>query len=326
MENGKNRYVFGPVPSRRLGYSLGIDVVPFKVCSYDCIYCQLGRTTEKTLARGDFISIPEIMAELEKKLKENIPVNYITLSGSGEPTLCNSLDLLISEIRKRTNIPVAVLTNGSLLRDERVRNEIGKADLIIPSLDAGNEAIFHKVNRPCGGLSFAEMIDGIITFSDRFRDKMWMEVFLLNGITSDTSTVSEIGRIIDKINPARIQLNTVKRPPAESSALPVPAEKMHELARCFGGNVEVISEFARSTEGAYLKAAKEEIINLLERRPCTLDDIAAGLNLHKNEILKYLDELEKENVLVHHENNHVHYYSLEKKHASAYYGSNGPAG
>ncbi len=309
MKKEKNSCVFGPVPSRRLGYSLGIDVVPFKICSYDCIYCQLGRTTEKTAERNSYISIPEIMADLEKKLKESTLIDYITLSGSGEPSLCTSLDILILGIKKLTDIPVAVLTNGSLLWNRQVQNEIGKADLIIPSLDAGNEEVFRNVNRPCDGLSFDKMTEGLISFSDRYRNKMWMEVFLLDGITSGKADVSEISRILERINPARIQLNTAKRSPAESSALAVPAGRMKGLAKYFRGNVEAISEFSQPVEGRHLKRTKEKIADLLKRRPCTLDDIADGLSLHKNEIIKYLDELEKEKEVYCHEHNNVLYYA-----------------
>ncbi|MGD2175646.1 MAG: radical SAM protein, partial [Candidatus Brocadiaceae bacterium] len=154
--------VFGPVPSRRLGRSLGIDLVPFKTCSYDCIYCQLGRTTLKTTERREWVPLDLVLEEVEEKL--NSEPDYITLSGSGEPTLFSRLGELIGHIKNITDIPVAVLTNGSLLWRKTVRDNLQEADLVIPSLDAGNESMFRYVNRPAPQLSFYEVAEGLITF------------------------------------------------------------------------------------------------------------------------------------------------------------------
>ncbi|MBN2738587.1 MAG: radical SAM protein [Spirochaetales bacterium] len=306
------KYIFGPVPSRRLGFSLGIDLVPFKTCSYDCIYCQLGKTTNKTITRKEYVPINQLIHELEQKLTEKVKIDYITLSGSGEPTLYLKLGDLINNIKQRTNIPIAVLTNSSLLWDDDVKNELKNADLIIPSLDAGNEDMFRYVNRPSKDLAFNKVIDGLVSFSNLYRGKIWLEVFLLNGATSIQSEILDLNDIIKKIQPARIQLNTVKRPPAESFAFTVPNEQMLELSKYFDGNVEVISDFSRQADENYMKTTKEEIINLLKRRPCSLDDIAGGLNRHKNEIIKCLDELLTNEKLIYHEHNHTPYYSIKK--------------
>jgi wyosine [tRNA(Phe)-imidazoG37] synthetase (radical SAM superfamily) len=305
------KYIFGPVPSRRLGFSLGIDVVPFKTCSYDCIYCQLGKTTHKTLTRKEFIPVSEIITELKQKLKADIKIDYITISGSGEPTLYSKLGELINQIKEVTDLPIAVLTNGSLLWEDTVREELKNADLIIPSLDAGKKNIFRYVNRPCEELSFEKIIDGLISFAHTYYKKIWLEVFLLNGVTSIKPEVVSINEIIKKIKPAKIQLNTVKRPPAESFAFSVPGYQMVELSKYFSGNVEVISDFSRSIDENYLKITKEEIINLLKRRPCSLDDIAGGLNLHKNEIIKYIEELVKNKEVSYYKHNHTLYYSVK---------------
>ena len=152
-------YVFGPVPSRRLGRSLGVDLVPFKTCTYDCIYCQLGRTTNKTIERRQWVPMELVLEELEKKLDSR--PDYITLSGSGEPTLFTPLDKLIEGIRSLTDIPVAVLTNGSLLGSAEVRHKLAGADLVIPSLDAGNEVAFRLVNRPHEALAFERLLAGL---------------------------------------------------------------------------------------------------------------------------------------------------------------------
>jgi len=313
MEKGKYtfKYIFGPVPSRRLGFSLGIDVVPFKTCSYDCIYCQLGKTTCKTTTRKEFVPLKEIIKELTLKLAQDVKVDYITLSGSGEPTLYSKLDELIFELKHLTDKPVAVLTNGSLLWDGDVQKCLKKADLIIPSLDAGNESIFRYVNRPCKGLTFNKVVDGIIHFSNKYPDKIWLEVFLLNGVTSIKSEVVRINSIIKKIKPLKVQLNTVKRPPAESFAFPIPENQMQDLVKYFDGNVEIIADFNRPADRKYFQVTKDEIINLLKRRPCSLDDISEGLNLHKNEILKYIDELIKSNEIISYDHNHTLFYSVK---------------
>jgi len=310
-DNYYYKYIFGPVPSRRLGFSLGVDVVPFKTCSYDCIYCQLGKTTNKTILREEFVPVTEIIKELKQKLKKDIKIDYITLSGSGEPTLYLKLGELINKIKQITNIPVAVLTNGSLLWEDNVQEELKNADLIIPSLDAGKEHMFRYVNRPCKGLSFEKVVEGIVSFSKKYSNKIWLEVFLLNGVTSIQSEVLSINEIIKKINPSKIQLNTVKRPPAESFAFSVPNNQMLELSKYLNGNVEIIFDFSRQIDDTYMKITKNEIINLLKRRPCSLDDIAGVLNLHKNEIIKYIEELIKNKDVGYHEHDHILYYSVK---------------
>jgi len=312
QDHNHMKHIFGPVPSRRLGFSLGIDVVPFKTCSYDCIYCQLGRTTDKTIKREEFIPIAEIISELKHALRKNRRIDYITLSGSGEPTLHSRLDELINGIKRLTDIPIAVLTNGSLLWDKEVRYGLRNADLIVPSLDAGDEDMFQYVNRPCPELSFEKVVNGIIAFSKLQRKKIWLEVFLLNGVTAIQAEVLKINSIIKSIRPVKVQLNTVNRPPAESFAFAVPDNQMKELAAYFEGEVEIISDFEETTNDGHFKASETKIINLLKRRPCSLADIAGGLNLHKNEILKYIGELAENNVIVYHEHNHILYYSVKE--------------
>lgn len=305
-----HKYIFGPVPSRRLGFSLGIDVIPFKTCTYDCIYCQLGRTTNKTVKRIEFVPPVDIIKELGYILTKNMQIDFITLSGSGEPTLYSKLGELISNIKQLTKKPVAVLTNGSLLWDNNVQKSLKKADLIIPSLDAGNENMFRYVNRPCRNLTFEMVVEGIIDFANKHRDKIWLEVFLLNGVTTVQSELANINSIIKRINPAKIQLNTVKRPPAESFAFSVPEEQMIEIAKYFAGNVEIITDFSRPFNQKQMQITKNEIINLLKRRPCTLDDICGGLHLHKNEILKDMEELIKNKEIFSYKHNHNIFYSI----------------
>lgn len=292
MTHSDYPYVFGPVPSRRLGRSLGIDLVPYKTCSYDCIYCQLGCTTNKTIVRKEWNSLDAIVAQLQHRLEElqTLP-DYITLSGSGEPTLFSRMDELIDRIKAISSIPVAVLTNGSMVWDKKVRQQIVKADLIIPSLDAGNEALFHYVNRPHESIAFNLMLKGLIQLRMDFSKPYWLEVFLLAGHSVIHSELEHIVRCVEMIQPDRIQLNTVIRPPAEEFAYTVPREEMQKIVDAFDPPAEVIAEYRGTYAILNSNNLESDILSLLHRRPCTLIDLTQSMDSHPNEILKYLDNL-----------------------------------
>ncbi|MBN2352447.1 MAG: radical SAM protein [Spirochaetales bacterium] len=306
------RHIFGPVPSRRLGYSLGVDLVPFKTCSYDCVYCQLGRTTEKTAARREYVPTAEAIRELEQKLREPGKVDFVTFSGSGEPTLHSGLGELIRAAKRLTDVPVAVLTNGSLLCDADVREALAPADLIIPSLDAGSEELFRYINRPCAGLDFHRVIEGTVEFCRRHRKKVWLEVMLLAGVNVTTKEIRALNSIIKKANPAKVQLNTVTRPPAEPFAERVPPEGMRELADRFDGNVQIISDFDRPPRLGEALAMENEVLALVRRRPCSVNDVAGGLNLRPNEADKHLETLEKNGFIVSLRRDGVVYYAARQ--------------
>jgi wyosine [tRNA(Phe)-imidazoG37] synthetase (radical SAM superfamily) len=282
-------YVFGPVPSRRLGRSLGVDVVPFKTCSYDCIYCQLGWTTSKTVERKAWVPLDEVLEQLKDKLSSQ--PDYITLSGSGEPTLFSQMGELIDGIKALTDVPVAVLTNGSLLWREDVQNELMRADLVVPSLDAGSEAMFDAVNRPHEDISFDKMLGGLIEFRRAFTGQYWLENFLLGGYTADASELADLAGSVGRIQPDRVQLNTVTRPPAENFAVGVPRARMDEFARLFTPCGEVIADYHNVHEQKDFTASQAEVLNMLRRRPCSIQDIAGGLGMHQNEVVKYTEEL-----------------------------------
>ena len=233
-------HIFGPVPSRRLGRSLGVDLVPFKTCSYDCIYCQLGQTTSKTVERREWVPLNDVLEELKGKLASK--PDYITLSGSGEPTLYCRLGELIAGIRAITDVPVAVLTNGSLLWQEEVRRQLMDAHLVIPSLDAGHTSMFQAVNRPHESISFARMLEGLIDFREEYYGEYWLEVFLLAGHTAVESEVSRITACVRRIKPDRVQLNTATRPTAEDYAVMVDRARMADIAGRFEPLAEVIAE------------------------------------------------------------------------------------
>ena len=289
MDSAVKSHVFGPVPSRRLGRSLGVDLVPFKTCSYDCIYCQLGRTTCKTTERREYVPLEDITKEVQSCLASR--PDYITLSGSGEPTLYSRTGELINRVKAMTDIPVAVLTNGSLLFQAPVREQLMNADLVIPSLDAGDEAMFRAVNRPHEDITFERMLGGLVDFGREYKGAYWLEVVLLaghNGIRAETEKLAHCVRLIE---PDRIQLNTATRPPAEEYAVAVRPSRLDELAALFSPPAEVIADFSRVHENQDFAAGREAVLELLRRRPCSVDDIADGLGMHPNEVVKYVEEL-----------------------------------
>jgi wyosine [tRNA(Phe)-imidazoG37] synthetase (radical SAM superfamily) len=281
-------YLYGPVPSRRLGRSLGVDLVPFKTCTYDCVYCQLGRTTNKTLDRKEYISGDMILSELKRKLADRDRPDYITLAGSGEPTLNSGIGNIIRGIKGRTDIPVAVLTNGSLLWLDAVQDALMAADLVIPSLDAGDNVLYQYVNRPHGGISFEQLAYGLAAFTKRFPGEVWLEVLLLAGVTGLSVEANKIAAIANRLGVARIQLNTAAWPPAEEFAIALSSEQLLVLKGLFHGQVDVISENIREVteDAAPGHASDADILALLNRRPCTVEGIANGLALHPNHVLK----------------------------------------
>jgi len=295
MDKATFQYVFGPVPSRRLGRSLGVDVVPFKHCTFDCVYCQLGRTTCRDLERREFVPLADVVAEIEQKLDAGAAPDHITLAGSGEPTLYARLGDLIAAIKARTATPVAVLTNGSLLWDPEVRRDLVEADIVMPSLDAADGATFERVNRPHPDLDFDRVVAGLAAFRAEFTKPIWLEVFLLAQTTD--ADAEKLAALVQRIAPDRIQLNTVHRPPTESDALAMPRDRLERLAALFGEKAEVIADFSAARAAGGCVIASEDILAMLRRRPCSLEDIAAGLGAHRAEVAKHLDRLVAEETI-----------------------------
>lgn len=290
-------FVYGPVPSRRLGRSLGVDLVPYKVCSYDCIYCQLGRTKEKAIERKPYIPAKKILDQVYQKLKQGIRADYITLAGSGEPTLNSEIGSLIHEIKKHVEIPVAVLTNGSLLWDRQVRESIMEADVVLPSLDAYDQEGFETVNRPHSKIKYETMVEGLMAFSNEYSGEIWLEVFILNGINATETDAIQFKHWIERVNPQKVHINTAVRPSAETYARQVAPEEMARFCRILGEKAEVITPYKDPEKHERRADIEEDLLSLLARRPCTLDDISSGLNVHKNEILKYIEPLVKNHTI-----------------------------
>jgi wyosine [tRNA(Phe)-imidazoG37] synthetase (radical SAM superfamily) len=288
----KPKYIFGPVPSRRLGRSLGVDLVPYKTCTFDCIYCDLGRTTRKTLSRQSYVSPKEIQGELELCLSvlEKKP-DYITLSGSGEPTLNTKIGEIIRRIKEVTSTPVAVLTNSSLLSLDEVRRNLSEADVVLPSLDAITPALFEYINRPHASLSIEGIISGLIQFRKQYRGQIWLEIVFCRGVNDDKGEIERLKEAIGRIQPDRIQLNTPTRPPAEDFVFPLTKDQLEEVQKKLGEKAEVIPEFVAPLGDRFDLDRDAEIINLLKRRPCTAEDISRALGLRLEEVVKKLNNL-----------------------------------
>jgi wyosine [tRNA(Phe)-imidazoG37] synthetase (radical SAM superfamily) len=241
------------------------------------------------------VPLEEVLERLNRKLSSK--PDYITLSGSGEPTLFSQLDELIDRIKGMTDVPVAVLTNGSLLWQEDVRHQLMNADLVIPSLDAGDEAMFRLVNRPHKEISFEQMLNGLVDFRREFRGEYWLEVFVVGAYTAISGEMAKVAKCVDHIKPDHVQLNTVTRPPAEKYAVGVSSQLLAGLKSIFNCPAEVIADFRGVHRQPEFIAGREDILNMLRRRPCSIDDIADGLRMHRNEVIKYIEELNAENLL-----------------------------
>lgn len=294
------KHLFGPVPSRRLGMSLGVDLVPHKVCSLNCIYCECGATTKLTTKRDEYVSFEEIKTELTDFFKKNPNPDYITFSGAGEPTLNIHIGKVIEFIKAEyPKLPIAVLTNGSLLNDPVVRQELVKADLILPSLDAATQDVFKKIDRPLNSLNIEDYINGLIEFRKSFNGKIWLEIMILPGINDELENLNKLKEAIIKINPDKIQLNTLDRPGVIDNLRSATRIELENIINFWKlSKVEIIASSVKRKENiAFRKDTQNAIIETISRRPCTLEDLENILGLHVNEINKYLDVLDKENKL-----------------------------
>lgn len=292
----RTHFVFGPVPSRRLGFSLGVDVIPPKTCTLDCLYCEAGRTGRTTRVRRAYFPSAEIVRQVGAALKKRGRVDWVTFSGSGEPTLHSGLGRMIRAVKRMTRVPVAVLTNGTLLSDPRVRRDLREADLVIPNLDAGSARVFRTINRPHPSLRFSRVAEGIARFRREFHGHLWLEVVLLRGVNDAPAELARIGALAARIRPERVQLNTVVRPPAYAEAKPLgPAELRAArvvIARALGDiPVEIVAGF-RGFRGEGRRCGVERaVLAYLARRPGTARELAAGLGVQRTDLAAALARL-----------------------------------
>ncbi len=289
------KHLFGPVPSRRLGMSLGIDLIPHKICSLNCVYCECDTTTTLTHERKEYVPVDEVYRELRDFFLNSPDPDYLTFSGAGEPTLHSHIGEVIAFLKElRPGIPVAVLTNGTLFGDPLVRGEMMQADLVLPSLDAATDLALRRVNRPQRSLRAADYVEGLVSFSNEFKGEIWLEILILPGYNDGEENLEALKKAIGKINPSRIQLNTLDRPGTVEGLLPARMSQLQEIATFFG--VKQMEIIAPPEAGMQVKSYRTDvesaILETISRRPCTLADLEKILGLHSREINKHLGVLE----------------------------------
>jgi wyosine [tRNA(Phe)-imidazoG37] synthetase (radical SAM superfamily) len=274
--------VFGPVPSRRLGLSLGVDLVTPKTCSLDCVYCELGPTTRRTTRRAAWRDADQVLAQVEARLAElERPPQAVTLAGSGEPTLHAELGRVLAELKRLApESRLVVLTNGTLCTDAEVRAELAGADLVIPSLDAASARAFARVNRPAPGLEIEALIAGLAALSREMPGRVWLEVLLAAGLNDSPAEVAAIQNAAEAIGPELVQLGTVVRPPAAPGVRPVEAGRLAEAAAGFSARCQIIAP-PRAAAGPDRGSHDDETVEMTRRRPLTLEDLAAAMGLDR---------------------------------------------
>ena len=287
--------------------SLGVDLVPHKVCTYSCIYCQLGPTTGHTIERRDFFEADRVLRDVENALGQGPRPDVITFAGSGEPTLYRSLDRIIEGIRSISDVPLLLITNGSLLFMDDVRASCLNLDIAAPSLDACDGETFMDINQPASGISFDRMLEGLRAFSREFRGKCRLEVMLMQGLNDSDEHLDKFTAILKDIECERIDVNTPVRPGWNEWAAPCSKERLEKAREMFGPRAEIVASYERLTEDPKYMAAfsakagdlESRIVEMLSRRPCTVQDISSALHAHGQEVTKIIEKLLEQKRIAH---------------------------
>lgn len=303
----KYEFIFGPVNSRRLGISLGIDLVPAKLCTLNCIYCESGVTTHMTLDRREYVSQKKILNELDHYLKNNATPDYITFSGNGEPTLNSRIGQIIETIKiKYPSIKISVITNGTLLHLDSVKTELQSADIVMPSLDAASIIEFQKINKPHFQLSLNNHIQGLIDFSHQYIGKLCLEILFLKGVNDSVTEIENIKVILDKISIHKIQLNTLDRPGVDECIEPVSLQFLEQVQKKWKDlPVEIIAKTDQNpTKNYTIKTSlnknsnlQHQILQLISRRSCTLTDLEVAFNISQDQLKPIIHHLESQKLL-----------------------------
>lgn len=286
------KYVFGPVPSRRLGRSLGISPIPKKACNYSCIYCQLGRTDKMTNTRQEFFPLEDILEEFRLYLKDEDKFDVVSIVGEGEPLLYLKLGDLIRGLKKMTSKPIAVITNSGLLSDPQVREDLMEADIVLPSMDAADEKSYRKIDRPYGRIKYEETFQGLVKFSKEFKGQIYLEIMLMDGINDDEETLKKFKELLKEIRYDKLYINTPVRPPAESYAHVSKPEAISLATKMLGG----ISIDALASGGFFseIEDDYEAIISIIGRHPMNQHEIRGFLDSRENkdpdDIIQKLNE------------------------------------
>ncbi|ADR18520.1 radical SAM protein [Calditerrivibrio nitroreducens] len=290
------RYIFGPVPSRRLGSSLGIDIVPHKTCNLDCIYCEVGKTTRLTNKRRSFIDLDLMFKEFEQAyshLKDHIDV--VTITGAGEPTLNSDLHKIIKEIKKVISHPLALLTNSTLIDNDDVQNALMDLDLIVPSVDAISLEVIKKINKPHKRLNWDNILKALKDFSHQYNGKIFIETLFVKGINDNEEEFNRLADYFKELKYTKIQLNTVFRPPAYPETRGLTGLELLDIAIFFrkkGLIVEPVGNFVREIPPHVSNNLKDTIITLLKMRPCTMEDLRLLFSINENDIENLLNDIE----------------------------------
>jgi wyosine [tRNA(Phe)-imidazoG37] synthetase (radical SAM superfamily) len=265
----KIQTVFGPVPSRRLGQSLGVDTIPLKTCNWNCVYCQLGRTIPVTNERKEYYPRQEILAEIKKALDSHAPgdIDWITFVGSGEPTLHVGLGWLIANTKTMTDIPVAVITNGALLYMPEVRQELLPADAIMPSLDAGTPLLYRRLNRPHPAITFERLVGGLISFRQIYQGSLWVQVMLMRGLNDTEETLEGIAAVLKQIHADQVHLILPNRPPTETWVHPSDEEGIMRAQAILGRVATVVHPARGSFDLSGSDNVVDAIIGIITRHP-----------------------------------------------------------
>jgi wyosine [tRNA(Phe)-imidazoG37] synthetase (radical SAM superfamily) len=285
-------YVYGPVPSRRLGLSLGVDLLPFKTCSMDCVYCQLGSSGRTTARRREYAPVRTVLRQIKAALNSGPKIDAVTFSGSGEPALHSGIGRVIAGIRRLTDAKIVVLTNSTCLAGARARRDLLGANIVVPSLDAVTPRILAGINRPHAGVTADKIIAGLAAFRREFKGSIWLEVMLVKGLNDGPGHLRALKKAVARIAPDRVQLNTVVRPPADKSARPLDRGALEAIRGFLGEKAEIIAPFAGGTQTEGPADPGAAILETIQRRPMTAADLSASLGFPLEEVLARLRRLE----------------------------------
>jgi wyosine [tRNA(Phe)-imidazoG37] synthetase (radical SAM superfamily) len=261
------------------------------------VYCQLGVDGVQTIERKEYVPIADVLSQLREELTAGLKADHITLSGSGEPTLNSRLAELIDGIKKLTNIPTALITNGTLFKFPDVRADCAKADVVLPSLDAGDQEVFSKINCPHSDISFSDLVDGLCKFRAEYTGQIWLEVFLADRINTTDDQIEKIKALVHQIRPDKVQLNTAVRPTTQSSVKRVQPDKLRSIAEKLGPNAEVIADFSEVADIAPAGLDRQKILEMLRRRPANMDDICNGLGIDRPQADKVTEYLQRQGLI-----------------------------
>jgi len=290
------KYIFGPVPSRRFGYSLGVDIVPLKICTLNCLYCECGKTTTCTTERKDYIKIENIIDELNDYLRNPPSIDVITVTGSGEPTLNSGIGKIINHIKSNYKYKTVLLTNGTLLFDKNVRDEIKLFDIVKISLDAISDEVFRKINLPSKNLNNKIIIDGIIEFRKMYKGEIWIEIFIIPEVNNSKNELSLLKESFDLIKPEKIQLNTVDRPTAFDNVKKASRIELEFIKEFFSPyDVEIIGKFNEKNIDNLIDESM--LISMIKRRPLRLSDIEKISNYDKNQLEIVINNLKEKKII-----------------------------